>query len=104
MKPPKLGFAPVIQGLPAKGGKQARLQSKMRKLTSGGTATPTGKNLTKYNKAVTKNRAIDDSRSTKAGYGTVSQAAENNARPNVKFPTGLHNIVQASKQFGFGRK
>ena len=76
----------------------------MRKLTSGGTATPTGKNLTKYNKAVTKNRAIDDSRSAKAGYGTVSQAAENNARPNVKFPTGLHNIVQASKQFGFGRK
>ena len=104
MKPPKLGFAPVLQGLPAMGGKQARLQKKMSKLTSGGSTTPTGKNLSKYNKAVTKNRKIDDARSSKLGYGTVSQAAENNARPNVKFPTGLHNIVAASKQFGFGRK
>jgi len=104
VKPLKGPFAPVIQGLPAKYSKQARLQKKMSKITEGGTKTPTGKDLTKYNKSVTKNRAIDDSRSAKAGYGTVSQAAENNARPNVKFPTGLHNIVQASKQFGFGRK
>ena len=104
MKRPKLGFAPVIQGLPAKGGRQARLQDKMSKLTAGGTATPTGKNLSKYNKAVTKNRKIDNARSNKLGYGTVSQAAEQNVRPNVNFPTGLHNIVAASKQFGFGRK
>ena len=100
MKSPKMGFAPVIQGLATKGGKQARLQTKMSKLTAGGTKTPTGKNLSKYNKAVTKNRKIDDARSTKLGYGSVSQAAEHNTRSNVRFPTGLHSLVEASKQFG----
>jgi hypothetical protein len=100
MKSPKMDFAPVIQGLPAKGGKQARLQKKMGKLTSGGTKTPTGKDLIKYNKAVTKNRKIDDVRSNKLGYGSVSQSAEHNTRSNVRFPTGLHSLVEASKQFG----
>jgi hypothetical protein len=95
-----MGFAPVLQGLPAKGGKQARLQTKMSKLTAGGTKTPVGKDLTKYNKAVTKNRKIDDARSTKLGYGSVSQAAEHNTRSDVRFPTGLHSLVEASKQFG----
>jgi hypothetical protein len=104
MKPPKGPFAPVIQGLPAMGGKQARLQKKMSKLTSAGTKTPTGKDLTKYNKAVTKNRKIDDARSSKLGYGTVTQSAAANNRSNVSFPTGLHNVVGASKQFGFGKK
>lgn len=101
MKPPKGPFAPVIQGLPAKGGKQARLQGKMSKLTAGGTKTPTGKDLTKYNKAATKNRKIDDARSTSKGYGTVTQSAEANNKSNVRFPTGLHKIMEASKQFGF---
>ena len=102
MKPPKRTFAPVLQGLP--GGKQARLQRKMSKLTDGGTKTPMGKDLKSYNKAVTKNRKIDDARSNKLGYGTVTQSAAANNKPNVRFPTGLHKIVEASKQFGFGRK
>jgi hypothetical protein len=100
MKPPKGPFAPVIQGLPAKGGTQARLQGKMSKLTAGGTKTPMGKDLAKYNKAVAKNRKIDDARSNKLGYGTVTQSAAANNKPNVRFPTGLHNLVEASKQFG----
>jgi hypothetical protein len=104
MKPPKKEFAPVIQGLPAMGGKQSRLQGKMSKLTAGGTKTPTGKDLTKYNKAVTKNRKIDDARSSSKGYGTVTQAAEYNSQSSTRFPSGLHNIVAASKQFGFGKK
>jgi hypothetical protein len=82
-------------------GKQARLQGKMSKLTDGGTKTPTGKNLTKYNKAATKNRKIDDARSSKLGYGTVTQSAAANNKSNVRFPTGINKIVEASKQFGF---
>jgi hypothetical protein len=101
MKPPKKEFAPVIQGLPAMGGRQARLQGKMSKLTAGGTKTPMGKDLTKYNKAVAKNRKIDDARSSSKGYGTVTQAAESNNKSSTRFPTGLHSIVEASKQFGF---
>jgi hypothetical protein len=101
MKPPKKDFSPVIQGLPAMGGRQARLQGKMSKLTAGGTKTPMGKDLTKYNKAVTKNRKIDDARSSSKGYGTVTQAAEANNRSNTRFPSTLSSVVSAARQFGF---
>jgi hypothetical protein len=97
MQPPKRIFAPVIQGLPTKGGKQARLQGKMSKLTAGGTKTPTGKDLTKYNKAATKNRKIDDARSNKLGYGTVTQSVEANLKPNVYFPAGYHSAVNSAQ-------
>jgi hypothetical protein len=101
MKAPKKDFSPVIQGLPAMGGRQARLQGKMSKLTAGGTKTPMGKDLTKYNKAVAKNRKIDDARSSSKGYGTVTQAAESNNQPNTRFPSTLPSVMSAARQFGF---
>ena len=97
MQPPKMDAVPVIIANPVPK-RQARLRSKMDKLTNGGTSTPTGKNMRKYNKATEKNRAMDDARSSKLGYGTVTQSlAANNI--NVKYPTGLHNILKTNPQF-----
>jgi hypothetical protein len=102
MQPPQMDAVPMIIAGPVPK-RQARLRSKMDKLTNGGTSTPTGKNMKKYNKAATKNRKMDDDRSSKLGYGTVTQQIEAN-KINVRYPTGLHSILKTNPQFYAGKK
>lgn len=80
-------FAP--RGNAPKGSKQLRNEQKAAKLTKGGTVTPTGKDLKKYNKAVGNNVNIVNKRAGQLGYGNNAYSQASGLSPRQFTPAKL---------------